>query len=80
MFLLASLLAPLTAQDDPKFSLAAKFEPAAAKPGDSVKLVLTATTAHGWHAYGTMETGNIPVSLDTSALKLTGLGLSVCPT
>ena len=75
MFLLASLLAPLTAQDDPKFSLAAKFEPAAAKPGDSVKLVLTATTAHGWHAYGTMETGNIPVSLDTSALKLTGLGL-----
>ncbi|MGK0204493.1 MAG: cytochrome c biogenesis protein CcdA [Planctomycetota bacterium] len=75
MFLLASLLAPLTAQDDPKFSLAAKFEPAAAKPGDSVKLVLTATTAHGWHAYGTMETGNIPVSLDTSALKLTGLEL-----
>ena len=45
MFLLASLLAPLTAQDDPKFSLVAKFAPAAAKPGDSVKLVLTATTA-----------------------------------
>lgn len=76
MFLLASLLAPLTAQDDPKFSLVAKFEPAAAKPGDSVKLVLTATTAHGWHAYGTMETGNIPVSLDTSALELTGLELN----
>lgn len=76
MFLLASLLAPLAAQDDPKFSLVAKFEPAAAKPGDSVKLVLTATTAHGWHAYGTMETGNIPVSLDTSALELTGLTLN----
>jgi thiol:disulfide interchange protein DsbD len=75
MLLLASLLAPLFAQDDPKFSLAAKFVPAAAKPGDSVKLVLTATTAHGWHAYGTMETGNIPVSLDTSGLKLTGLKL-----
>ena len=76
MFLLASLLAPLTAQDDPKFSLVAKFEPAAAKPGDSVKLVLTATTAHGWHAYGTLEQGNIPVSLDTSGLKLTGLELA----
>ena len=73
--LLASLLAPLTAQD-PKFSLVANFEPAAAKPGDAVKLVLTATTAHGWHAYGTMETGNTPVSLDTGALKLTGLELN----
>src|SRR5690606_5922467 len=41
----------------------------------SVKLVLTATTAHGWHAYGTMEQTNIPVSLDASSLQLTGLEL-----
>ena len=74
--LLASLLAPLTSQDDPKFSLTATFEPAAAKPGDAVKLVLQGTTAHGWHAYGTMETVNLPVSIDTAALKLTGFELA----
>lgn len=76
LFLLASLLAPLTSQDDPKFTLAATFEPAAAKPGEQVKLVLHGTTAHGWHAYGTMETDNIPVSIDTAALQLTGFELA----
>ncbi len=73
LFLLASLLTPLTSQDDPKFTLVATLEPAAAKPGEQVKLVLHGTTAHGWHAYGTMETDNTPVSIDTAALQLTGL-------
>lgn len=73
--LLATLIAPLTSQDDPNLTLVAKFEPVAAKPGDSVKLVLTARTKFGWHAYGTLEETNIPVSLDASALKLTGLEL-----
>jgi thiol:disulfide interchange protein DsbD len=71
--LLVTLSASLFAQDDPKFLLKASLEPAQAAPGDAVKLVLRATTAAGWHAYGTLETGNIPVSLDVSALELTGL-------
>ena len=53
--------------------LKASLEPAKAAPGEAVKLVLRATTAAGWHAYGTLETGNIPVSLDAAALELTGL-------
>jgi len=76
LVLMTSLLASLSAQDDPKFKLVATLEPATAKPGDAVKLVLEGTTEHGWHAYGTMETTNIPVSLDTSALKLTGVELA----
>lgn len=71
--LLATLTASLFAQDDPKFLLKASLEPAQAAPGAEVKLVLRATTAQGWHAYGTLETGNIPVSLDAAALELTGL-------
>ena len=71
--LLLALCAPLSAQDDPKFLLKASLEPAKAAPGAEVTLVLSATTAQGWHAYGTLETGNIPVSLDAAALQLTGL-------
>ena len=71
--LLVALCAPLFAQDDPKFVLKASLEPARAAPGDEVTLVLRATTAPGWHAYGTLETGNIPVSLDGSTLALVGL-------
>lgn len=76
LFAVAALLSPLAAQDDPKFRLTASFKPASASPGDAVKLVLEATTEPGWHAYGTMETSNMPVSLDTSSLKLTGLELA----
>lgn len=71
--LLVTLTTSLFAQDDPKFVLKASLEPAEAAPGEAVTLVLRATTAAGWHAYGTLETGNIPVSLDTAALELTGL-------
>ncbi|MEC8252441.1 MAG: cytochrome c biogenesis protein CcdA [Planctomycetota bacterium] len=71
--LLVTLTTSLFAQDDPKFVLKASLEPATAAPGEAVMLVLRATTAAGWHAYGTLETGNIPVSLDTAALELTGL-------
>ena len=74
--LLVALSAPLFAQGDPKFVLKASLEPATAAPGEDVKLVLRATTAAGWHAYGTLETGNIPVSLDAAALELTGLELA----
>ena len=71
--LLLTLTASLYAQGDPKFKLKAALEPATAAPGQEVQLVLTATTQHGWHAYGTLETSNVPVSLDTSGLDLVGL-------
>ncbi len=74
--LLLTLTASLFAQDDPKFKLLATLEPASAAPGEAVVLVLRATTAAGWHAYGTSETGNIPVSLETAELELTGLKLA----
>ncbi|MEO6597831.1 MAG: cytochrome c biogenesis protein CcdA [Planctomycetota bacterium] len=75
--LLATLLAPLTAQSgrNSKFSLQAAFEPATAKPGDEVTLVLSATVEFGWHAYGSLEKTNIPVGLKTSKLQLGGLEL-----
>jgi len=76
LVLLVTLTSSLFAQDDPKFKLKASLEPATAAPGQEVQLVLRATTQHGWHAYGTMETGNTPVSLDTSGLTLTGLVLN----
>ncbi len=74
--LLLTLTASLAAQDDPKFQLTAALQPATAAPGDAVVLVLRATTAAGWHAYGTSETGNIPVSLETAELELKGLALN----
>ncbi|HEB53683.1 MAG TPA: hypothetical protein ENI87_10565, partial [bacterium] len=76
MVLLLALAAPLSGQDDPKFTLTAKLAPATAAAGDPIELVLIARTEHGWHAYGTLETTNVPVSLDTEALQLTGLELA----
>ena len=74
--LLLALLSPLPAQrGDEKFSLEAKFEPASAKPGDTVTLVLSAVVADGWHAYGTREKVNIPVALAPKKLQLAGLEL-----
>ncbi|HZN40266.1 MAG TPA: protein-disulfide reductase DsbD domain-containing protein [Planctomycetota bacterium] len=74
--LLLALLAPLSAQrGDEKFSLEAKFEPASAKPGDTVTLVLSAVVVDGWHAYGTREKVNIPVALAPKKLQLAGLEL-----
>lgn len=76
-FVAALLLAasPLLAapQGDAKLQLKAAFEPATAKPGDTVLLVLTATVEPGFHAYGTLEPTNIPVSLDQTKLQLGGL-------
>ena len=66
--LLLTLTASLFAQDDPKFKLSATLEPASAAPGDAVVLVLRATTAAGWHAYGTSETAE----LELTGLKLAG--------
>jgi len=74
--LLVTLTTSLLAQDDPKFALTASLEPAKAAPGAEVKLVLRAATAAGWHAYGTQEAGNVPVSLDVTALELVGLELA----
>ncbi len=73
--LLFALLAPLAAQGGSKFSLEAAVEPASAKPGDEVTLVLTATVAIGWHAYGTLEQTNIPIALKPGKLQLAGLEL-----
>ena len=41
--------------DNEKLSLQASFDPATARAGETVKLVLQATTIPGWHAYGFME-------------------------
>ncbi len=70
-----SLVAPVAAQGS-RFTVAAAFEPAQAKPGDTVQLVLSAKVAAGWHAYGTQETTNIPVSLKPERLQLGGLELA----
>lgn len=72
--LFLTLLAPLSAQGGKgKFSLEATMEPAVAKPGDQVTLVLRATVADGWHAYGTKETVNIPVALKPDKQQFGGL-------
>ncbi|MEZ6038019.1 MAG: protein-disulfide reductase DsbD family protein [Planctomycetota bacterium] len=68
---LVALAAGAAAQE--KFSVHAKFDPAEAKPGDEVTLVLEAEVAEGWHAYGTKEETNVPVSLDVSTMQLGGL-------
>ncbi|HEX5053300.1 MAG TPA: protein-disulfide reductase DsbD domain-containing protein [Planctomycetota bacterium] len=72
--LLTALLAPLPAQGK-KFALEAAFEPATAKPGDEVTLVLNASVEIGWHAYGSLEKTNIPVTLKPGKLQLGGLEL-----
>jgi hypothetical protein len=59
---LFAFAASLPAQDG-TVTVKAAFEPATAKPGDQVVLVLTANVTPGWHAYGTRETTNIPVAL-----------------
>ncbi|MCA8950810.1 MAG: hypothetical protein KDE27_15005 [Planctomycetes bacterium] len=59
--------------DVEKVALQARFEPATARPGDTVKLIVGATVTPGWHAYGALETGNIPVSLEHDSLELHGL-------
>jgi len=79
---LLSLFAPLLllssallAQGDAKFRLSAAFQPPTAKPGDEVVLVLSAEVAAGYHAYGTKEQTNLPVSLKPESFELGGLAL-----
>jgi cytochrome c biogenesis protein CcdA len=66
-----ALAVPLVAQS--KLTLEAVFQPSTAKPGDEVDLVLNAAVAKGYHAYGTKETSNIPVSVPLDQLELGGL-------
>jgi thiol:disulfide interchange protein DsbD len=65
--------ATASAQFGEKFSLEAEIRPASAAPGQEVTLVLRATVEYGWHAYGTKESVNIPISLPGKSLKLGGL-------
>ncbi|MCA8976754.1 MAG: hypothetical protein KDC98_18675 [Planctomycetes bacterium] len=58
---------------DDKLTLTARFDPAVARPGETVKLVLEAEVAPGWHAYGKKETGNVPVSLSHDKIEWDGL-------
>lgn len=69
---LLALASALCAQDG-SLTLTAAFEPATAKPGESVTLVLKASVTPGWHAYGTLEQTNIPVALAADKLQLGGL-------
>lgn len=69
---LLALASALCAQDG-ALTLTAAIEPATAKPGDAVTLVLKATVTAGWHAYGTLEQTNIPVALAADKLQLGGL-------
>lgn len=72
--LLFPLAGSLPAQDG-TLTVKATIEPATAKPGDKVVLVLDATVTEGWHAYGTLEKTNIPVSLAPESIQLGGLQL-----
>lgn len=58
---------------DPKFVVAVRFEPAAARPGQTVALVLDVTVDERYHAYGAFEKTNVPVSLDRGKLQAGGL-------
>ncbi len=69
--LLLALPTAALAQD--KFQVKAEFSPATAKPGDEVTLRIHATVEYGWHAYGTKEQNQIPVSLPAKKLVLSGL-------
>jgi cytochrome c biogenesis protein CcdA len=69
---LLALASSLCAQDG-TLTLTAAIEPATAKPGDAVTLVLKATVTAGWHAYGALEQTNIPVALAADKLQLGGL-------
>ena len=82
--LLVAAAAPLAAQEggfkpglvlvpDEKLTLQARFDPATARPGETVRLVLDVTTAFGWHAYGSLETVNEPIALPADKLQLGGL-------
>lgn len=74
LLLFVPFLAPLPAQDG-TLTLAAAFEPATAKPGDKVVLVLRAEVSEGWHAYGTLEQTNLPVGLAAEKVVTGGLEL-----
>ncbi|MBL8752447.1 MAG: hypothetical protein JNK15_04020 [Planctomycetes bacterium] len=71
---LFALISPLAAQDG-TLTLTAAFEPATAKPGDKVVLVLSCDVTEGWHAYGTLEKTNLPVGLAPENVKTAGLEL-----
>ncbi len=71
--LLPLFAAVAPAQAGQKFQLQAELQPAEAAPGQEVTLVLRATTADGWHAYGTKEDVNMPVQLPAAKLVLGGL-------
>ncbi|MCR9244255.1 MAG: protein-disulfide reductase DsbD family protein [bacterium] len=80
--LLLALLMPALAQGQLKpglqlesedLVLAVRFEPATARAGEHVKLILEATTTPGWHAYGFLETTNVPVSLSHENIEFGGL-------
>lgn len=67
---------------DEKLVVAAKFTPATARAGEIVDLVLTATVADGYHAYGTKEQTNMPVALDPAKVDAGGLepiGVAIVP-
>ena len=46
---------------DEKVTVTARFDPRAVRAGEVTTLVLDVAVADGWHAYGTEETGQIPV-------------------
>ena len=58
---------------DEKFAVRATIEPATARPGETVTLVLDALVDARYHAYGTKETTNLPVELKDEKLQLGGL-------
>lgn len=74
---------PLVLESGDKVTVKARFVPEQARTGELVQLTLEATVAAGYHAYGSSESTNIPVSFDASAASLGGLvadGAAVIPT
>jgi thiol:disulfide interchange protein DsbD len=63
----------LRSQSDGLVELTAKLSPVSAAPGERVTLVLAAKVDEQYHAYGTKEPTNIPVTLDPAKLVLRGL-------
>ncbi|MBL9077264.1 MAG: hypothetical protein JNL08_07170 [Planctomycetes bacterium] len=63
----------LVLEPDAKLQLTASMTPASARRGETVVLVLDVTVDDRYHAYGTQETTNVPVSLDHGTLQADGL-------
>jgi len=50
--------------DDAKVAVQARLEPSPARPGETVKLILTVDVVDGWHVYGSLEEHSFPTTVE----------------